>query len=534
MLVTNSNNIYKNIVNNLHNEYMFYVKYRTDQFNQDKTRYSYLGLLKRLNKAVYKKVGITARPVIMYIDKLTNISDLLDYLHRRSIEDIGDLNPDSHEAELTPYNNLVIFNTRGSEQEKLDNCKKTLEDKGFTEQRLPSLSQYPSMFVRLYWSPDKTQLIVFSSRVNQEFVDHITLYYTKCLLESFTDITEHEENHNKFVNIFNKAWEKGTLDTSELLDVLIPDYAEKLNKEIEEKRKVAIEITIKNLHKFGAIDFEGEKYDLNSKISAYEQTLTSLYQQLNDLIIKETGVKYLHQDESESFKDTIDLLKKQNTLFDISSISQKSICIGVRTTLKFWDSKEYDNCRNAYFANYKDYEKYYMDKIWKTKEIKIHMVEFVYCNLNNCTINFRQADDVNYTYEDYADMSLLTSGIPNPHHAFYNCWGDNKTPILKYLANNDLYEAVQQIISAVSTINVVDNAVFAKFCNCLVGTLNRNHEFDRHLKVSNNAVKPLEYKGNRYTLEEMKQVMYDEYKAQQNAMSAETNKETESESNSIL
>ena len=172
-----------------------------------------------------------------------------------------------------------------------------------------------------------------------------------------------------------------------------------------------------------------------------------------------------------------------------------------------------------------------MDKIWKTKEIKIHMVEFVYCNLDNCTINFRQANDADYTYENYADMNLLTSGIPNPHHAFYNCWGDNKTPILKYLANNDLYEAVQQIISAVSTINVVDNAVFAKFCNCLVGT---NGGFDRHLKVSNNAVKPLEYKGNRYTFEEMKHLIYDEYKAQQNAMSAETNKETESESDSIL
>lgn len=531
MVVTNSNNIYKNIVNNLHNAYMFYIKYRTDQFNQDRTRYSYLGLLRRLNNTVYKKVGVTARPVTMYIDMLTDISVLLNFLDGRNIGDIGDLNPDSHEAELTPYNNLVIFNTRGSAQEKLDNCKKTLEDKGFTEQRLPSLSQYPSMFVRLYWSPDKTQLIVFSSKVNQEFVDHITLYYTKCLLESFTDITEHEENHNKFVNIFNKAWEKDTLDTSELLDVLIPDYAEKLNKEIEEKRKAAIESTIKNLHKFGAIDFEGEKYNLNSKISAYEQVLTGLYQQLNDLIVKETSVKYLHQNESESFKDTIDLLRKQNTLFDISSISQKSICIGVRTTLKFWDSKEYDNCRNAYFANYKNYEKYYMDKIWKTKEIKIHMVEFVYCNLNNCTINFRQADDANYTYEDYADMILLTSGIPNPHHAFYNCWGDNKTPILKYLANNDLYEAVQQIISAVSTINVVDNAVFAKFCNCLVGT---DHRFDRHLKVSNNAVKPLEYKGNRYTFKEMKHLIYDEYKAQQNAMSAETNKETESESDSIL
>lgn len=525
MLVTNSNNIYKNIVNNLHNEYMFYVKYRTDQFNQDKTRYSYLGLLKRLNKAVYKKIGITARPVIMYIDKLTNISDLLDYLHRRSIEDIGDLNPDSHEAELTPYNNLVIFNTRGSAQEKLDNCKKTLEDKGFTEQRLPSLSQYPSMFVRLYWSPDKTQLIVFSSKVNQEFVDHITLYYTKCLLESFTDITEHEENHNKFVNIFNKAWEKGILNISELLDVLVPDYAERLNKEIEEKRKAAIESIVKNLHKFGAIDFDREKQKIRNDINSYEQILTNMYLKLNDLIVKETGVKYLHQNESESFKDTIDLLRKQNTLFAIDNISQKTITVGVKTTLKFWDSKEYDKCKKAYFANYKDYEKYYMDKIWKTKEIKIHMVEFVYCNLDNSSINFRQAEDMDYTYVDYADMDLLTSGIPNPHHAFYNCWGDNKTPILKYLANNDLYEAVQQIISAVSTINIVDNAVFAKFCNCLVGT---NYHFNRHLKVSNNAVKPLEYKGNRYTLEEMKQVMYDEYKAQQNAMSAETKEETES------
>lgn len=531
MVITNSNNIYKNIVDNMQGSYMFYVKYRTDQFSQDKNCYSYLGLLRRLNNVVYKKVGVTARPIIMYIDMLTNISDLLDFLDRRNIGDIGDLNPDSHEAELTPYNNLVIFNTRGSAQEKLDNCKKTLEDKGFTEQRLPSLSQYPSMFVRLYWSPDKTQLIVFSSKVNHEFVDHITLYYTKCLLESFTDITEHEENHNKFVEVFNKAWEKRYINLSELLDVLVPDYAEKLNKEIEEKRKAAIESTIKGLHKFGAIDFEREKRDLNSKISTHEQILTNLYQQLNDLIVKETGVKYLHQNESESFKDTIDLLRKQNTLFDISSISQKTICIGVRTTLKFWDSKEYDNCKNAYFANYKDYEKYYMDKIWKTKEIKIHMVEFVYCSLNNCTINFRQADDVDYTYENYADMNLLTSGIPNPHHALYNCWGDNKTPILKYLADNDLYEAVQQIISAVSTINVVDNAVFAKFCNCLVGT---DRGFNRHLKASNNVVKPLEYKGNRYTFEEMKHLIYDEYKAQQNAMSAETNKETESESDSIL
>ena len=531
MVVTNSNNIYNNIVDKPHNSYLFYVKYRTDQFSQNKDCYSYLGLLRRLNNAVYKKIGVTNRLVVMYIDMLTNISDLLGFLDRRNIRDIGNLNPNSQEAELTPNNNLVIFNTRGSAQEKLVNCKKTLEDKGFTEQRLPSLSQYPSMFVRLYWSPDKTQLIIFSSKVNQEFVDHITLYYTKCLLESFTDITEHEENNNKFVDIFNKAWEKGTLDTSELLDVLIPDYAEKLNKEMKEKRKAAIENTIKDLHKFGVIDFEREKRNLNSSISAYEQTLTNLYQQLNDLIVKETGVKYLHQNESESFKDTIDLLRRQNTLFDISSISQKSICIGVRTTLKFWDSKEYDNCRNAYFANYKDYELYYMDKIWKTKEIKIHMVEFVRCNLDNCTINFKQVNDADYTYEDYADMSLLTSGIPNPHHAFYNCWGDNKTPILKYLTNNDLYEAVQQIISAVSTINVVDNAVFAKFCNCLVGT---DGGFSRHLKVSNNVIKPLEYKGNRYTFEEMKHLMHDEYKAQQNAMSAETNKETESKSDSIL
>ena len=525
MVVTNSNNIYKGVVSAIQSSYLLYVKYRTDQFSQDKNDYSYLGLLRKLNNTVYKNTGVTNRTAILYIDMLTNITDFAYFLNARSIKDIGDLKPDTKEAESRAYNNLVIFNSRGSAQEKLDNCKKTLEDRGFTEQRLPSLSQYPSMFVRLYWSPDKTQLIVFSSKVNQEFIDHITLYYTKCLLESFTDITKHEENYNKFVEIFNKAWEKTTLDLSELLDTLIPNYAEKLQKEKEEKRKIAIESIVKNLHNFGAINFDREKRNINDKINSYEQVLTRLYLELNELIVKETGIKYLNQNESESFKDTVDLLRKQNTLFDISTISQKTICIGVKTTLKFWDSKEYDKCKKAYFANYKDYEKYYMDKIWKTKEIKIHMVEFVYCNLDNSSINFRQAEDMDYTYEDYANMDLLTSGIPNPHHAFYNCWGDNKTPILKYLANNDLYEAVQQIISAVSTINVVDNAVFAKFCNCLVGT---DYHFNRHLKVSNNDVKPLEYKGNRYTLEEMKQVIYNEFKAQQNAMSAETKEETES------
>ncbi len=61
-------------------------------------------------------------------------------------------------------------------------------------------------------------------------------------------------------------------------------------------------------------------------------------------------------------------------------------------------------------------------------------------------------------------MSLADfKGMPNPHHRYYNCWGDNQSLITQALVNHDYVQAILQTIAAMAGINITDTAVIEKF-----------------------------------------------------------------------
>lgn len=83
------------------------------------------------------------------------------------------------------------------------------------------------------------------------------------------------------------------------------------------------------------------------------------------------------------------------------------------------------------------------------------------------TLMFEQGFAITYNNEgrcgiDRWNGTTLTKGIPNPHMADYNCWGDNQALIVDALSKYDLTMAFAQIVSALSGINVSDSAVFSK------------------------------------------------------------------------
>ena len=55
------------------------------------------------------------------------------------------------------------------------------------------------------------------------------------------------------------------------------------------------------------------------------------------------------------------------------------------------------------------------------------------------------------------------SGIPNPHHHYYNCWGDNKPNILRALTEHDYVLAITQVFAAMGGLNLTDTPVMEKF-----------------------------------------------------------------------
>ena len=55
------------------------------------------------------------------------------------------------------------------------------------------------------------------------------------------------------------------------------------------------------------------------------------------------------------------------------------------------------------------------------------------------------------------------SGIPNPHHHYYNCWGDNKPNIIRALTEHDYVLAITQVFAAMGGLNLTDTPVMEKF-----------------------------------------------------------------------
>lgn len=75
--------------------------------------------------------------------------------------------------------------------------------------------------------------------------------------------------------------------------------------------------------------------------------------------------------------------------------------------------------------------------------------------------------DIDLRYNDIyfwtPPTNVVLQGIPNPHHKYYNCWGDNKPYIKKALVSHDVVAAITQIIAAFSGMNLTDTAVVRRF-----------------------------------------------------------------------
>lgn len=59
----------------------------------------------------------------------------------------------------------------------------------------------------------------------------------------------------------------------------------------------------------------------------------------------------------------------------------------------------------------------------------------------------------------------MLKGIPNPHHKYYNCWGDNQSNIVRALVDKDYITAITTAFAATSGLNISDTAVMEKFVN---------------------------------------------------------------------
>lgn len=238
---------------------------------------------------------------------------------------------------------------------------------------------------------------------------------------------------------------KGYKKIAEIINSLI-DMSEINAKKIKKLSETSINRQIEQL--------KCDLQRIDSDISSYTDYLYEkrrAKQEKQNLLM---GLKYLPQDDSE-INAFYKLLKEKcsNIIIGKESITfvHKAFLeeiSGVQDLEYFLNSGYNEFSDEAYVL----LKSVFLDKKYKMQVFSEYTFDFfrqqVFCIL-------RGQNDSFYSSQDDA--------IPNPHHRYYDCLGENSTNANDFMIRGDFYGALCTIMYATSGINLADDAVWDSF-----------------------------------------------------------------------
>lgn len=257
-------------------------------------------------------------------------------------------------------------------------------------------------------------------------------------------------------------------DTKPIADMYLAGNGKALNEYMDTKYKEytatakkrqkaeALELLADNISKTETEKFQKRISDAEENVAYTESKLQEAYHVLNKakadcLLFITTNTNEAAAELKafiESCVDTVTYIK--------TSTDGKYLDIVYRTPLMYYEAEKMQMYFNATRPN----------SVLRASEEIQQLLKDVFINQTHeiliesgVRFNLRDAD------VQYVDPVILeniegtTVGIPNPHHKYYNCWGDNRSKIIRALENKRYTEAVLQAFAAMAGLNLTDTAV---------------------------------------------------------------------------
>lgn len=133
-----------------------------------------------------------------------------------------------------------------------------------------------------------------------------------------------------------------------------------------------------------------------------------------------------------------------------------------------------------------------MKDIFVEQKYTLYMSSSIYWDIMAC---YRGDNPVHS--ERYSTM--CATGMPNPHHYYYSCYGDNTPAVVKAMQHGQYIAAYLQLKASVGSFNWTDGPVASNFLSAII-------EFDEHYVDAADSIKDNET-DKFYTLREL----YNEY-----------------------
>lgn len=201
--------------------------------------------------------------------------------------------------------------------------------------------------------------------------------------------------------------------------------------------------------------------NINSKqenINSYINQLYQCYADLNDLQTRLLGAQHTASDEDEFNA----FLTANADKITYAKLTDGYIYMRYRTPLLYWDEDVFKILRESSNSNplhHDNEEKQWLiDDIFIKRNVVLWFDSAFRYNLAGTGFDRRVLEN------DFSDVPSA-KGLPNPHHYYFNCWGDNEPAIITAQNKGDNVIAFAQIFAAIAGINLSDNIVLNRFIN---------------------------------------------------------------------
>lgn len=194
----------------------------------------------------------------------------------------------------------------------------------------------------------------------------------------------------------------------------------------------------------------------DSDIRSYESALEKYYRERAQLLGE---LAQIENEKSTYDKDAVRLLVDKNVIYGLRTDQLTNgsgrllfLCSAQLTAYDKRAAKNYIN--GSCFEKGSLLQKFYQH-IFLNEELMLQFSEEVIFDFTNKTILAGQGH--------VSRLIDFNRAIPNPHHWYFNCWGNYKTQLLRMLADCNLEGAFYTVKNAIGSLNFTDGAVLNRF-----------------------------------------------------------------------
>lgn len=359
----------------------------------------------------------------------------------------------------TGYNSIVTFNT-GTAAAASEAVKEMLDaDTAYTELDVRTmLTSTPNHKIHVY------KRLIAEEHVMYVVLNNVDTPGVIFKLAAAIMLDHHYFADAETTQKFAEAWMSGNPET--IFNVVIQYYKEYNDHKQEREFDNAVSTMVTNLT-------EQKKKTFEHNINQYQREIDQYYDSIRDLTTKLNNVKaqYLLQvtvNEDQKITDLQEYFKSCRDKISHIGAANNMITVIYKTPLIYFE----ENLLKPYFESNRtnvindapDWVQQMLKDIFFEKKYTLLIESGVTMNLADRRFQYARP-------ESYIEIANL-KGIPNPHHRYYNCWGDNQSTIFRALQDSDYLTAFLTAFAAMAGLSLSDTAVIDKFIRDEIYTYN--------------------------------------------------------------